>query len=706
MALDTTAQFVLLYVQEICATVCAFDIEMKELVQPMKTVYKICALTAAAVMCASCTNGETGSTADTAAQEAPAVNENAGTAQTAIPSDTLYVKKIAGLPDDFIMGCDISSVISLENSGVKFYDYAGNENDLFDTLKQSGVNYIRVRIWNDPYDADGNGYGGGNCDIETACEIGKRAADAGLKLLADFHYSDFWADPSKQMCPKAWVGMEIEEKKEALYEYTKDCLTKLKEAGADVGMVQLGNETNGKMSGEKIWMNIYYLMDAGSRATREILPDALIAVHFTNPESSDNMLNYASKLKYYDLDYDVFASSYYPYWHGTLENLTSVLKTVSETYGKKVMVAETSYAYTLEDGDGNGNSIGEVANYEKKYPISVQGQSRELADVIEAVNNVGDSGIGVFWWEAAWLPVPGESREERSALWEKYGSGWASSYSAEYDPDDAGKYYGGCAWENQAMFDFSGRPLESLKTWGLVRTGNEVPLTPDAIMDSRLMVKLGETITLPGKVSAIYNDGSEQEIDVEWEPADLDAMTNGEPQTYTVKGTAGGMEALCYVAMVDANYVENYSFEDEDRDMWEITNIDDKTTQIDYQKKALDATTGDYALHFWGENAAEFRAVQKITAIPAGTYSLTASVQGGIDGGDDAQDIYIFAYVNDDEAGRLTASAELSGYANWQHPKVTDITVNEGDTVTVGVYVKAGKGSWGTIDDFMLNPQK
>ncbi len=663
---------------------------------------------AAAIMLAACGNDKPAQTTADSAQTGAAVQTNSA-AETKpaepIPSDSLYVKKVENLPDDFIMGCDISTVISLEESGVKFYDYAGNENDLFDTLKQSSVNYIRVRIWNDPFDSAGNSYGGGNNDIETACKIGKRAADAGLKLLADFHYSDFWADPSKQMCPKAWEGMEIEEKKEALYQYTKDCLTKLKDAGADVGMVQLGNETNGKMSGEKIWMNIYYLMDAGSRATREILPDALVAVHFTNPESSDRMLNYASKLKYYDLDYDVFASSYYPYWHGTLDNLTSVLKTVSETYGKKVMVAETSYAYTLEDGDGSGNSIGDVVNYEKKYPITVQGQSRALRDVIQAVVNVGSAGIGVFYWEPAWLPVPGESWEERSALWEKFGSGWASSFSGEYDPDDAGKYYGGSAWDNQAMFDHSGRPLESLKTWGLVRVGNEVPPVPDAIKDSEIMVKLGEKIVLPAKTSAIYNDGSEKEIDVVWEDADLEAMTAGEPETYTINGTAGGMATVCRVAMVDANYAENYSFEDEDRSMWVIENIDDKTTQIDYQKKALDAVTGEYALHFWGESATEFRAYQTVSGMPAGSYTLTASVQGGIDGGDDAQDIYIFAYTNDG-ADTVKASAELSGYANWQHPKTDSITVNEGDTVTVGVYVKAGKGSWGTVDDFMLNPQK
>ncbi len=650
-----------------------------------------------------------GSCSGSAPAESKAENDNGANAEkpvVSISSDSLYVKKVDGITDDFALGCDISSVIALERSGVKFYGWDGAEQDLFDTLKQSGVNYIRVRIWNDPFDADGNGYGGGNCDIDTACIIGKRAADAGLKMLADFHYSDFWADPSKQMCPKAWVGMDIDAKKQALYEYTKDCLIKLKEAGADVGMVQLGNETNGKMSGEKIWMNIYYLMAEGSRAVREVLPQAKVAVHFTNPESVDRMLNYASKLAYYELDYDVFASSYYPYWHGTLDNLTSVLSQISEKYGKEVMVAETSYAYTLADGDGSGNSIGDVVNYEKTYPFTVQGQSRELRDVIEAVTKVGKSGIGVFWWEAAWLPVPGETYEERSALWEKYGSGWASSFSAEYDPDDAGKYYGGCSWENQAMFDFSGKPLESLKTWSLVKTGNEIAPVPDAIKDSELTVKLGEPIVLPDKVFAIYTDGSEQAIDVTWDSADLEAMTNGEPATYTVKGIAGGSETVCRIAMVDANYAVNYSFEDEDRSMWVVENIDNRTTQTDYQKKALDAASGETAFHFWGENGTELRIYQKITDIPTGKYTLSASIQGGIDSGDDAQDIYIFAYTDDNEADMIKASAELSGYANWQIPRTGAVEVPEGGTITIGAYIKAGNGSWGTVDDFMLNPAK
>ena len=675
---------------------------------------RLAAFSLAAVMLASvgCAKDDSSSDAESKAAES-SVSEAESTADSSESkpavehvkqsSDTLWVKKIDGLKDDFIMGCDISSVISLEEAGVKFYDYDGKEADIFQTLKASGVNYIRVRIWNDPKDKDGNGYGGGNCDIDTACKIGKRAADAGLKLLADFHYSDFWADPSKQMCPKAWVGMDIDQKKQALYDYTKECMKKLNDAGADVGMVQLGNETNGAMSGEKIWMNIYYLMDAGSRAVRETNPDALIAVHFTNPESVDRINNYASKLDYYSLDYDVFASSYYPYWHGTLDNLTSVLSGIAEKYGKKVMVAETSWAYTLEDADGSSNNIGEEITYEKRYPFTVQGQSREVADIIEAVNNVGDAGIGVFYWEPAWLPVPGDTWEERSPLWEKYGAGWASSYSVEYDPDDAGKYYGGCSWENQAMFDFTGKPLESLKTFALVYTGNDVKAVPDAIKDTNMIVKLGEKVELPAKVSAIYTDGSEKEIDVTWEAADLEAMSAGQPAQYTVKGVADGFETFCYISMVDANYVENYSFEDEDRSMWTLVNIDDKTTELSFQQKQMDAVTGEYSVHFWGENGTAFDLSQKINDLAAGKYSFTASVQGGFETADETHDIYIYVKVNDKE---YKANATLKGWVVWDNPKIDLIEVPEGAEVTVGIHATAAAGSWGTVDDFLLNPVK
>ena len=245
------------------------------------------------------------------------------------PTSSLYVSKVENLPEDFIMGMDASCVPALEAGGVKYYDHHGVEKDVYQILSENGINYIRVRVWNDPYDEDGNGYGGGNCDIDNAVAIGKRATEFGMKLLVDFHYSDFWADPGKQMVPKAWKGMDIDTKAEALYQYTKDSLQKLVDAGVDVSMVQIGNETNGALCGESStalggWKKIMQLMSAGSRAVREVCPDALVAVHFANPENADNYVSYGKNLDYYQVDYDVFASSYYPFWQGTQDNLASV----------------------------------------------------------------------------------------------------------------------------------------------------------------------------------------------------------------------------------------------------------------------------------------------------------------------------------------------------------------------------------------------
>ena len=355
----------------------------------------------------------------------------------------IFVKKVDGIPEDFIKGVDLSSIIALENSGVVFYNSKGEVQDIFKTLKEHGVNYIRVRVWNDPYDEYGNPYGGGNNDLQTAIAIGKRAAAQGMKLCVNFHYSDFWADPSKQMVPKAWIGLNIDEKANALYEFTRSALTEMLTAGVEIGIVQIGNETTTGMSGERNWINISKLMNAGSRAVREVSAefdkDLMIAVHFTNPERGlAEYHRYGMILENFQVDYDIFASSRYPYWHGSLANLTALLKDIADSFGKKVMVAEVSYAYTYENGDNFGNTISEESYVVKPYPITVQGQADCVRDCIQAVVDVGEAGIGIFYWEPAWIPVPDSSYEERFDLWEKYGSSWAASYAAAYDPEDAG----------------------------------------------------------------------------------------------------------------------------------------------------------------------------------------------------------------------------------------------------------------------------
>lgn len=400
---------------------------------------------------------------------------------------------------DFIRGMDVSSVISLENSGVVFRDENGEAQDLFRILADHGVNYIRVRVWNDPYDSDGNGYGGGNNDVAKAAQIGKRAAKYGMKLLVDLHYSDFWADPSKQTSPKAWKDMALESRIAALKEYTTGSLDAIRSAGADIGMVQIGNEINNGVAGVTDFGEIPKVLSAASAAVRAFDPSILIAVHFTNPEQTATTKWRADRLDENKVDYDVFSVSYYPYWHGSLTNLSQVLGYVADKYGKYVMVAETSYANTLEDSDGHPNTVSHTANHtgdDLLWDFTPQGQADEVRAVMNAVNSVGEKGLGVFYWEGAWITVGDTTGldgdvymsrlNENRALWEKYGSGWASSFSDEYDPDDAGKWYGGSAVDNQAFFKPDGTAVSSL--WVFDRVKEEAYLIGDTDLDGEVSI--------------------------------------------------------------------------------------------------------------------------------------------------------------------------------------------------------------------------
>lgn len=617
-----------------------------------------------------------------------------------VKSDSLYVKKVDNYKDNFINGMDVSQVISLENSGVKYYNFDGEEEDVLKILSDNGINYIRVRVWNNPYDREGNGFGGGNCTIDTAVELGKRATKYGMKLLVDFHYSDFWADPSKQMCPRAWLGMTIDEKALALYQYTKESLQKLKDANVDVGMVQIGNETNNGLAGETTWYNRTILMKKASEAIREVTPKAKIAVHFANPEKAGSYQNYASKLNYYNLDYDIFASSYYPYWHGSLENLQTVLDEISDTYNKDTLVVETSYAYTTKDTDSFSNTISDGGSVDKPYPYTIQGQASEIRDIIQTVCNM-KRGIGVFYWEGAWISV-GDNYEENLSKWEQYGSGWASSYSYIYDPEDAGKYYGGSAVDNQAFFDENGKALESLKVWSLCENGNEVARKADAIEDTNLIFDLNGEISFPTKVKAVMNDGSKEELDVTWENIDINTLKNGGVKKYSFTGTAGGMIANLYISMIEYNYIKNYSFEDGDSN-WIINDISKRNEELNVEDKSTDSLTGTKHIHFWssGTDNVEFSVEQNISNLPNGKYKYSISIMGG-DCGD--TDIYLYVKVN----GKIIAKKALTinGYGNWDTEVTDPFEYTEGAEIVVGIYVKCkgeGNGAWGKIDDALLN---
>lgn len=372
-----------------------------------------------------------------------------------------------------IKGVDISSIISLEDAGVIFRDQNGKQQDIFKTLAEHGVNYIRVRVWNRPYSNDGTSYGGGNCDVNTAAEIGRRAAEHNIKLLVDFHYSDFWADPAKQRVPKDWENYSLEQKKTAIYDYTIQSLETIANSGAKIGMVQVGNETNCNFCGEKDMYKICEMFSSGCKAVKDFDPSVLRVLHFANPNKAENYEWYAKVLNECNVDYDVFATSYYPYWHGTLENLTNILTEIAYSYNKYVMVAETSYPYTNDDCDGFANSVSKDSDdVVFNYDISPQGQADCLSDVFQAVADVGEKGLGVFYWEPAWIGLNGLDYNQQTKIWEQYGNGWATQKAIEYD--QSAKWAGGSSYDNQGLFDFYGRPLNSLKVFENI-SANEAP---------------------------------------------------------------------------------------------------------------------------------------------------------------------------------------------------------------------------------------
>ncbi len=610
----------------------------------------------------------------------------------------IFVEAVEGIEDDFIRGMDASAVLANENSGAVYYGFSGEEQDVYKTLAQGGVNYIRLRVWNDPYDENGNGYGGGNNDLPTAIELGKRATKYGMKVCIDFHYSDFWADPKRQHAPKAWADMSADEKCDALYDYTIDSLTQLLEAGVDVGMVQIGNEINYGMSGETDTEAVCNLLISGSKAVREISKqyekDIQVVVHYTRINEPENLYALVANLQEYSVDYDILGLSFYPFWDGTMENMQTVVKTVIDTYGKKVMIAETSYCYTAEDGDGYDNSLVGIDDGVEGYPATVQGQATMIRDVIAAAHEAG--AMGVFYWEGTWTPV-GKAYTDNSALWEKYGSGWASSYAGNYDPDDAGLYYGGCSWDNQAMFDFNGHPLASLNVYKYLKYGSTTEVSIDFIPEVYVTCSVGGTVVLPETVDVIYNDHSVKASTVTWDESilsDIDMTTGG---IYEITGTLeGGEEVKGQLEIVMINYVKNPGFEESDTSMWTITGTDG-SNPTDFQEKADDAYSGNYSLHYYSESEMDFSAEQKFTDLEAGTYQFMLYAQGG----DIAEGSVMEIYAKTSE-GEQVASFMVTTWVDWKNPIISGIKVTDGE-LTIGVRVKCNAKGWGTFDEFTLN---
>ena len=470
---------------------------------------------------------------------------------TGLKDQKVTIKKVKGMSESSIRGMDISSYLALKKAGVKYYDYEGNETPLLKVLHDNGINYIRIRIWNDPFNADGKTYGGGGNDVSTGVEIAKEAAQYDMKVLLDFHYSDFWAEPAVQLIPKAWKKdvNNTEKMCSDVYDFTKESIQKFKDAGANIGMVQVGNEiTNGLLGiysnrdkGESfnvIWgdkkksTEVNKYLKAGIKAVRECTPQALVALHLETP----NVWKYKTIMNTWkrdNVDYDVLGSSYYPFWSiAAKANTPKTLKdvqTLAASYGKMFAVFETSWVNSLNDGDGTPNSIGDSTNT-GAYEVGPQGQVNELTDLYDTVLSQ-DNGLGTFYWEGAWIPVKAgwTNWEYNKQIADQYGTGWASKGALGYFPDSKMYYkgkaaWGGTSWDNQALFDINGYPLQSLKFYKDSVSKGKEQIIALKIVDKNgkevyptqyVKVEVGKTrkITLP-KFSGYYPSNKNYQLTV------------------------------------------------------------------------------------------------------------------------------------------------------------------------------------------------
>jgi arabinogalactan endo-1,4-beta-galactosidase len=362
---------------------------------------------------------------------------------------------------DYIKGMDISSLDEIEKLGAKFYD-KGREEDLIKILKDYGTNYIRLRLWNDPKSETGIPYGAGNTDYETVLRLARRVKAAGLGFLLDFHYSDFWADPGKQRKPKAWVGYNVEELEKAVYDYTKEMMLRFIGEGITPDMVQVGNEvTNGLLWPEgqvPEYGNIARFISAGLRAVKETCPTAKTMIHLDN--GGNNELYNRWFDQYINVnkgeDFDIIGLSYYPFWHGTLDDLSYNMNDIAVKFGKELVVAEVSMGHTTKDyadyeklapNERKGMATKPELCAKVPFPMTKEGQCEFTKAFLETIEKVPENkGRGFFWWEPAWIPVPG--------------SGWATDEALKYI-----KEAGPCGneWANQALFDYDGNALPALQ---------------------------------------------------------------------------------------------------------------------------------------------------------------------------------------------------------------------------------------------------
>lgn len=617
--------------------------------------------------------------------------------------EDIIINPISNLRDDFIMGVDGSMIYEVEAQGGVYYNSEGKEQDVYQIMNENGVNFFRVRVWNNPYDKFGDGYGGGNVDVNKAVSMSKRAQDANMNILVDLHYSDFWADPETQTIPKSWASKTKDELVQEVKKFTADTLKKFKNKGVNVAMIQIGNEINngmlwpvGKINWSEPGDDFAYLaklISAGIEGAKEVFPDIYTAIHLANGGNFDEFDVFFGYMKKHKVKYDAIGVSYYPYYHGTLQALQNNMNQITKKYNKYVFVAETAYGYTDEYNAYTENIYNSSMEDEGKYLTSIQGQATAIRDVMQAVANVPDKrGLGIFYWEPAWLPIPNV--------------GWANAASGLVTTN------GKNTWANQGLFSYRGKALPSLEIFKKVKGDHKaVEETPIRLRaaTAEYTINLADNETVPSTFPVITNLDAIRQFPITWSKTDF--TQEGEYDiTGTVQGLTGAGNITAKVTAI-INFLKDPGYEKQGKTdaviaPWKIVSVTpagEKVVKLDRKTEMRSGTTNLNWYH--GTKDFSFVVEQEITGLKAGVYELSTycmAIQGHTQ-----LEVYIkYTYNGQSIEKTFDLKDKVKGWGSkdtyYIKALIEDIQLNDNATVIIGIRGAAPAESWGHLDDWAL----
>ncbi|WP_040248659.1 glycoside hydrolase family 53 protein [Psychroserpens mesophilus] len=339
-------------------------------------------------------------------------------------------------PEDnstFYKGMDLSFQSELEDYNLDYKDENGTPVELLDFVSEKGTNLVRLKLWHTPQDGE-NG-------LEDVKTYAQRVKAKQMGFLLNIHYSDYWADPGTQNPPVAWQNMTNEDIRIAIYEYTKNVVTQLKNQNTLPDIIQIGNETDsgflwnyGKVWGDfsNNWSNFTMLVKEAIRAVKEVDTDdsVKIMLHLSNLE---NAIFFFDELSAFNVDYDIIGLSYYPQFHTKDLNLVQFkLNELATTFDKDVLMVEVAYPFTLDWNDNSTNYIGSENQILSQFSATPQGQKAYFTWLVNTLKNIPNNrGIGFCYWAPDWVAFSGNENTSTS----------------------------GSSWENQCMFDFNLKAL-------------------------------------------------------------------------------------------------------------------------------------------------------------------------------------------------------------------------------------------------------